>query len=338
MAISQDRRYQASALWEGTICLWRAPEGPPVAYRLDAGGPTWPSLSPDRRLLLSRGTSFRGGSSRETRVYDATTGEAVGPKLAPGGIVVDAAFSPDGLQVAIAALTAQTPVERDARIFLPDGKAGNVQVWDWKGCRRVLGPVPMPSEPRGLAFRPDGRSLAVVCADYRVVLVDPATGAVLHNLDPGIRSKPRNANLWTTNGAARFSPDGQFLLTWERVPDLHVWDPESGRASSAPSSTPSRVEYAVFNPAFPHVLATGGLGDNAIRVWDLDNGKLLVQLQQPRWAAWLAFSPDGSELITGCSDGMIRSRDWRTRSLQEGLKTQSRRCSPSNSPPIAACW
>ena len=108
--------------------------------------------------------------------------------------------------MAIAALTAQTPDERKRRIFLADGKAGNVQVWDWRGGRRLVGPVPMPAEPRGLAFRPDGRTLAVVCADYRVVLVDARSGAVLHNLDPGIRTKPYNANLWTTNGAARSAP------------------------------------------------------------------------------------------------------------------------------------
>ena len=143
-----------------------------------------------------------------------------------------------------------------------------MQVWDWKSGRRLVGPVPMPSEPRGLAFRPDGRTLAVVCADYRVVLIRPQSGAVLHNLDPGIRTKPRNANLWTTNGAARFSPDGRFLLTWERVPILHVWDPESGRLLHTLKHT-ERVEYAVFNPAVPHVLATGGR-DNTIRVWDLD--------------------------------------------------------------------
>ena len=31
------------------------------------------------------------------------------------------------------------------------------------------------------------------------------------------------------------------------------------------------------------------------------------------------LSPDGSELITGCSDGLIRSRDWRTGALNRGL-------------------
>jgi WD40 repeat protein len=126
-----------------------------------------------------------------------------------------------------------------------------------------------------------------------------------------------NANLWTSNGAARFSPDGRFLLTWERVPILHVWDPESGRLLHTLKHN-ERVEYAAFNPAVPNVAATGGR-DNTIRVWDLDNGKLLVQLHQPRWAAGLAFSPDGSELITGCSDGLIRSWDWRTARLNRGL-------------------
>ena len=166
--------------------------------------------------MLPRGTSFRGGTLRETRVYDADTGAAVGPKLAPGGIVVDAEFGPDGAQVAIAALTAQTPDRANATNLLGRWKSRQLQVWDWKNGQRLVGPVPLPAEPRGLAFRPDGRTLAVVCADYRVVLVDPVTGAIRHNLDPGIRTRPFNANLWTSNGEALFSPDGRFLLTWER--------------------------------------------------------------------------------------------------------------------------
>jgi WD40 repeat protein len=116
---------------------------------------------------------------------------------------------------------------------------------------------------------------------------------------------------------AAFSPDGRFLLTWERVPILHVWDPDSGRLLHTLKHN-ERVEHADLNPAVPRVVATGG-GDNTIRVWDLDNGKLLVQLHQPQWAAWLAFSRDGSELITGCSHGLIRSWDWRTGALKRGL-------------------
>ena len=31
--LSRDGRHLAVALWDGTICLWRCPQGPPVAYR-----------------------------------------------------------------------------------------------------------------------------------------------------------------------------------------------------------------------------------------------------------------------------------------------------------------
>ena len=315
--LSDDGRHLAVALWDGTICLWSGPDGPPKAYEIEAGGATWMALSPNRRLMLPKGASFRGGSLRHTRVYDATNGEPAGPLLSPGGIIVDAAFSPDGAHLAMAALTAKTPDERNPRMFLADGKAGYVQLWDWRDGRKLVGPVPMPTEPRGLAFRPDGRTLAVVCADYRVLLVDSRSGAVLRSLDPGIRTKPFNANLWTSNGDARFSPDGRFLLTWERVPTLHVWDPDSGRLLHTLKHT-ERVENAAFNPRAPHILATGGR-DSTIRVWDLDQGKLLVQLQQPRWTQMLQFSPDGSELISGCLDGIIRSWNWRTGALSRGL-------------------
>jgi len=94
--LSRDGQHMAAALWDGSICMWRRPEGLPVAYRIEAGGPTWLTLSPDRRLFLPRATSFRDGTLRETRTYDASTGEAVGPKIAPGGIMVDAAFAPEG--------------------------------------------------------------------------------------------------------------------------------------------------------------------------------------------------------------------------------------------------
>ena len=168
----------------------------------------------------------------------------------------------------------------------------------------------------GSPFNPTAVRLAVVCADYRVVLVDPATGAIRHNLDPGIRTRPFNANLWTSNGEALFSPDGRFLLTWERVPTLHVWNPESGRLLHTLNHT-ERVEHAVFNPADPHILATGGR-DSLVKVWNLSTGKQVAQLPHPRWVYKLAFSADGTELISACADGLIRSWDWRTGELKRG--------------------
>ncbi len=148
-ALSSDSRHLAVALLDGSIILWRRPEGPPVAYTAAGGSPTLPAVSPDRRLFLPRSTSHLNATQRVLRVYEANSGKAAGPNIDPGGILVDAVFSPDGTRVASANLTARNSKERNERLFEPEGKAGNVQFWDWKSGQRVAGPVPLPSEPRG---------------------------------------------------------------------------------------------------------------------------------------------------------------------------------------------
>jgi WD40 repeat protein len=319
---SADGRHLAAALWDGRVCLWRSPGGRPDGYSLPGGFGTLTAISPDGQFVLPRGISYRKGTLLATKVYQADSGQAAGPRLDPGGILLDAAFSPDGTRVATASSTARTPAERDQRLFQGDGKGGHVQLWDWKTGKRLGQPIPTPGEPRGLAFRPDGRTLAVVCADYRVLLVDPGTATITHKLDPGIRTRPwGNANQWWSNGEARFSPDGQFLVTWEMSPHVHVWDPDRGQLlHTLPHA--ERVSHVCFGPTVPPLLATGSW-DTEARVWDLTTGKLVVRIQHPLWVTRLRFSPDGRELITGCADGMLRVWDWKANKLDDGLSLQS---------------
>ncbi len=108
-----------------------------------------------------------------------------------------------------------------------------------------------------MSYRPNGRTLAVVCADYHVVLVDPQVGRVTRELDPGVRSRPAGANNWWSNGEARFSPDGRFLVSWEMAPAVHVWDPERGELlHTLPHN--ERIQHVSFNPISPALLATAG--------------------------------------------------------------------------------
>jgi WD40 repeat protein/tetratricopeptide (TPR) repeat protein len=316
VGLTDNSQHLATALWDGNVYLWRVPAGPPVAYLTPPSGTSVPMLSPDKKFVLPRGVSYRNGNQLETRVYDADTGTPAGPALGPGGIVLDAAFSPDGTLVATASSVGRTPAERNPLRFETDGKGGNVQIWDWKTGQRLAGPIPTPGEPRGLAFRPDGRMLAVVCADYRVLLVDPKTGAVKHQLDPGQRSRPQNANQWLSNGEARFSPDGRFLVTWEMSPHVHVWDPDRGELLHTLQHN-ERIGYVDFSPTDPTLLATNGWGSDA-RVWDLRTGKLLVPLKHPRWVAKVRFSPDGKELLSIADDGLLRSWDWQAGKLRDG--------------------
>ena len=172
------------------------------------------AFSRDGRQVMLNGTSFRDCMLIETRVHDSATGKPSGPPLLPGGVIIDAAFSPDGKSVCTASSAADTPDARRKTIFEPDGRGGTVQIWDWAAGTRRFDPINLPTEPRGLDYHPDGSLLAVTCADGWVVLVDPADGTIRRTIDTGIRTRPHNANLWWSNGQAKFTP------RWHSPPDL----------------------------------------------------------------------------------------------------------------------
>jgi WD40 repeat protein len=142
-------------------------------------------------------------------------------------------------------------------------------------------------------------------------------GAITHNLDPGIRTRPENANQWWSNREARFSPDGRFLVTWEMSPHVHVWDPDRARLLHTLPHT-ERVSHIDFRPTAPALLATASW-DGAARVWDLGTGKLLARLQHSQWVTRLRFSPDGTELLTSSTDGRLRVWDWQAGNLKDAL-------------------
>src|SRR5262249_1034898 len=231
------------------------------------------------RHFLASGTNQRDACLQSTRVFEASSIRPAGPLLQPGGIVLDAAFAPDGLRVALASSTVK---DRSQVEDLKADGSGNVQVWDWRSGRRRLGPLVLPREPRGLAYSPDGKRLAVICADGWLVLLRTSDGQRLHRIDTGNRATG-NANLWTSNGLVRFSPDGRWLVTWEMDDALRVWDPGSGKLLHRLPHD-ERISDVEFGSAPWQLLSSGR--DARARVWDLRSGKLLgPPLAHPRLVA-----------------------------------------------------
>jgi WD40 repeat protein len=148
----------------GLVRLWKLPPGNPCLYEVAAGGSTRVALSPDGRHLMASGLNDPTGMLLATRVHEAATGRPAGPPLEPGGIILDAALSPDGRHAVTLSADTARPEQRDPARWRADARTGTVQVWDWRTGAPAFDPVRMLSEPRCVAWSPDGALLAVICS------------------------------------------------------------------------------------------------------------------------------------------------------------------------------
>src|SRR5262249_10560836 len=156
-------------------------------------------LSRDGRFLLPTGRSICSCTLQSTQVFDLTTGQRAGPPLEANGFILDAAFSPDGLQVAAAVARAASPQEREAQ---PGQQPGQLLWWDCRAGKPKHKPL-LLSEPRSLDYSPDSRQLAVIGAQGELVVIDPTTGKRHRQWqahDPHLGN-----GHYINNGAVRFS-------------------------------------------------------------------------------------------------------------------------------------
>jgi WD40 repeat protein/serine/threonine protein kinase len=305
VAFSPDGRHLATAQRGGLIRLWTLPAGNPRDYRVPVGAQSFVGLSRDGRFLLPTGLSTSDTKSelRSTRVIDITTGQPVGPPLKADGIILDAAFSPDGRQVAAAISHASSQRERWQR---PGQQPGQLLLWDWR-AGKLQHKLQLPAEPRKLDYSSDGKQLAAIGAMGELVVIDPASGKTLRSWQA---HQPDQTGDWDiNNGAVRFSPDNLSLLTYgTETKSAGVWDALTGK-----------LRYELGHKGLCHdvqfshdgrLVATAAL-DNRVCVWDLGTGERLATLPHPDWTFTALFSPDGQHLLTACRDNMARLWDWR---------------------------
>ena len=165
----------------------------------------------------------------------------------------------------------------------------------------------MPSEPRCLDQSADGMSLAVLCAGGELMLLD-AAARVTQKWQAHAASLSNN--WWLNNGAVRFSPDSQNILTWGTDNFVRVWNVSTALLRYEPLAHEKRPVHLGFSPN-GKLLATAAW-DNNVRVWDLDTGRQIgAALTHPDWVNAAHFSPNGEQILTACRDFSARLWDWR---------------------------
>jgi WD40 repeat protein len=234
--------------------------------------------------------------------------------------------------------------------FSPDGKLlaavgvkGTIHRWD-AATWAALPPVAAhPVRIWGLAFAPDGRTLATAAGVYNrageVKLWDPVTGKLLAAHDPESKSRIVRSIAFTPDGRTvlyavggrigrldvttrtplpplsgtfhvAVSPDGATVAAGHRTenPDLtdaQLWDTAAGRPRARLRGHTAEIYQMVFAPD-GKTLATASW-DGTVRLWHVATGEELLTFRRQVGAAWsVAFAPNGQYMAVGAGNLGIR--------------------------------
>jgi hypothetical protein len=164
--------------------------------------------------------------------------------------------------------------------------------------------APVKPEIAALAWRPDGRMLALGL--YKEVrLTDPQSNQTLGTL-AGEAQEVR---------AVAFSPDGKLLAAaggWPaRSGEVKIWDVEKKGLLRTIQGHTDCIYSAAFS-ADGKRLATSSY-DKLIKLWDVATGNEIRTLKDHIDAVYaLAFTPDGKRIVSGAADRSVKVWDAAT--------------------------
>lgn len=197
---------------------------------------------------------------------------------------------------------------RDGKIVAA-GADGLVRVWNPNRSSEALIFRADPQAVEGVAFAPDGHSLASAGRSGRISLWNSSAGSETLNLTaPG------------TMEAVVFNPKGRFLAAAGAKGDVNVWDLEHPEQPIVIPGHKGSVSALAFAPD-GNYLASGG-DDRTVRIVDFrqpDRDPVKIE-GHTGWIKALAFRPDGAVLASAGEDETIRLTDPATGQVVETLR------------------
>jgi WD40 repeat protein len=289
--------YRISPTIEARSALIDTSARPAVRRLLGPSGPTAFALSADGHLLA---------------VARADTGAVTLYQLGGGAPVILAR-----LPAARAQLFAMAFNPASDRLATGSAK-GVVTLWNVshpaRPTRVADGLARFSESVQGLAFSPDGRTLAAAGADPALREWDVSNATGPHELATPVGIPVATPAAPYVGQAVAFSPDGAWLVLAGSNGSALAW--RRGRAAPATLRlSDGRALAAVRFSPDGSLLALGSQSSD-VGIWTMAGSpatnpdRTLTGFTS--WAAALAFSPDGSTLYAGGSDKTIRTWDTST--------------------------
>lgn len=249
--------------------------------------------------------------------FQTVLGNAMAPEEAALGYGQLLAFSPDGIHLASATTNSviqlwnvakrveeRTLVGNNVAVFSPDGLEiatggydSSVKIWE-VATGRLIRTNNVGVEDKWvdtLAYSPDGRWLAAGTFGHNIVRIwDAQSGKWLFDLTGHLAPVI----------SISFSPNGRYLSCTLGNYEMKVWDLTAQRMVSMMGTGAS-----VFSPSLSTRLLCPNY-DRDVKIWNPSDGREVLTLRgHTDSITGLAFTQDGSRLISGSLDRTLRVWD-----------------------------